>query len=658
MEMREKIQSIKTDYSLILDSIPEGISIADLDGVIIDINNQVLNMHRFTNKKEVAGKNALEFIAPVDRNKAIKNTQKCIDNGSVQYIAYQMVRSDGSEFPGELSASVLKDELGNPIGFVAITRDITERKKMEAILLKSEDELEARVRERTEELEHANNLMQIELIEHMQAESALRESQKRFQALIETTSDFIWEVDANSVYTYCSQQSRELWGYPPENFIGKTPYDQMAPEDRKQSLKAFQEMAKSRSSFRGLETRSVDSQGRPIVLETSGVPFFNAKGDLLGYHGITRDITRRKQAEGKIRESEEKIRQDRQQFEKIFNTLSEGVSLISPDGIVLQVNAAEEKVTGMKASEMIGKHFRYKGYKHLFPEGTELPEEETAVYQAVKRKRTVRNFSAGYINLDGSSGWLNINAVPILDEAGNVTSVVRTVSDITEQIQLLHEKEQFTKKLLEVQEEERKRIARELHDDTAQNLALLMLEIDNILQNAEALPEKTLSRLMHLKDDIDRTQKDVRRYSHELRPGVLDYLGLEPALEGLVEDLRARSDVETDLKISGEGQRLDEVVELAIFRIAQEATSNIRKHALATKAQIRLSYTPEMIKLSISDNGKGFKPSIKKKAGNSSGLGLIGMKERAHLIGATLRIQSSINKGTTVSVKAPFKPRL
>jgi len=143
-----------------------------------------------------------------------------------------------------------------------------------------------------------------DITEHKQQEEALQESQKRYQALTETTSDFVWEMDSNGVYTYCSPQIHDLWGYKPEDIIGRSPFDLMMPEDREQGIRMFRTISESSGPFKGLETRSRDNTGRIVTLETSGVPFFDINGRLCGYRGISRDITERKQVEESLRKSE------------------------------------------------------------------------------------------------------------------------------------------------------------------------------------------------------------------------------------------------------------------------------------------------------------------------------------------------------------------
>jgi PAS domain S-box-containing protein len=139
-----------------------------------------------------------------------------------------------------------------------------------------------------------------DITDRKQKEEALKESQLKYQALTEATSDFIWETDSQGRYTYCSPQMKRLWGYAPEEVIGKTPFDFMPPEEREPGIKAFKVMVQARRPFSGIEVNSLDSQGYPITIEISGDPYFDADGRFSGFRGTSRDITERKKAEENI----------------------------------------------------------------------------------------------------------------------------------------------------------------------------------------------------------------------------------------------------------------------------------------------------------------------------------------------------------------------
>lgn len=206
-----------------------------------------------------------------------------------------------------------------------------------------------------------------------------------------------------------------------------------------------------------------------------------------------------------------------------------------------------------------------------------------------------------------------------------------------------------------VQEEERRRLARELHDDTAQALIALSLGLDGLgrAMGRLNLPRKDAQWLMNLQDLADRTLEGVRRACRDLRPSVLDDLGLRAALEWLCDSSSSRG-IPCTFTCSGLAESTSPEAEIAIFRIVQEALSNIWKHSHATQASVELSYLPHLLQLTVCDNGEGFSPEGHLDSGLShGGLGLVGMRERAMLIGATLAIISMPGEGCKVELSMP-----
>jgi len=170
-------------------------------------------------------------------------------------------------------------------------------KKSQEELKRHRDSLEELVKERTGELAMANEQLRQEITDRKRTEEEFRKSEERFRLMVETTSDWVWEVDRNGVYTYASPKIRDLLGYEPEEVIGRSPVDLMPPDEAKRVAELFKKIVESRSSFTGAENVNRHKDGRHIVIETNGVPVFDAKGDLSGYRGIDRDITKRKQVE-------------------------------------------------------------------------------------------------------------------------------------------------------------------------------------------------------------------------------------------------------------------------------------------------------------------------------------------------------------------------
>ncbi len=213
----------------------------------------------------------------------------------------------------------------------------------------------------------------------------------------------------------------------------------------------------------------------------------------------------------------------------------------------------------------------------------------------------------------------------------------------------------FLQQVTKAQEEERKRIALELHDDTIQSLVALCQQIDELAIDVKGLPRQARSRLEELHQQANTIMQEVRRLSQDLRPAALDNIGLVAALEWLASEVARCSGVATNLEVVGAKRKLSSEVELVLFRIAQEALRNVWKHAQASSAQVTLEFAEERTRLTISDDGKGFNPPSDVNALPRLGkLGLAGMLERAHLLGGTLSIRSELDKGTSVIAELPL----
>jgi signal transduction histidine kinase len=232
-----------------------------------------------------------------------------------------------------------------------------------------------------------------------------------------------------------------------------------------------------------------------------------------------------------------------------------------------------------------------------------------------------------------------------------------TLTDLSSARRRQDELRDYATLITRVQEEERRRLARELHDDTAQALIALALGLDGLGRAIGKLDltERDKEWLASLQNLADHTLEGVRRACRDLRPSVLDDLGLRAALEWLSDSSSARG-VPCNFSSRGVAIPTTSENEIAVFRITQEALSNIWRHAGATQASIELAYLPERLRLTIRDNGRGFVPDDNLDAAHDSqgGLGLLGMRERAALIGATLEIMSSPGNGCHIQLSLPI----
>ncbi len=234
-----------------------------------------------------------------------------------------------------------------------------------------------------------------------------------------------------------------------------------------------------------------------------------------------------------------------------------------------------------------------------------------------------------------------------------LTTVAHQVSVALENARLYRQRQEslqsYVRQVTEAQEEERLRIARDLHDETAQELVGLVRRLEQLGNDSDATFREPIDDLVN---QARTTLQSVRRYSRDLRPSVLDDLGLVAAIEMVVEDVNGRLHSGARLTVRGKPRRLEAPVELALFRIAQEALRNVEKHADAASAGVELDFAGGGVRLSIVDDGTGFSPPKSASDLAPAGkLGLVGMKERAELVGGSFDVRSSPGKGTRVSVE-------
>jgi signal transduction histidine kinase len=235
-----------------------------------------------------------------------------------------------------------------------------------------------------------------------------------------------------------------------------------------------------------------------------------------------------------------------------------------------------------------------------------------------------------------------------------LTSVGNAIGVAVENAYLYRSMRYYVQQVTRAQEDERARIVRELHDDTIQSLIVLSRRLDG-LAKADALVSPSRARQLHeLWKDTDDVIQGIRRFNRDLRPSILDDLGLVPALEGLAAAITETDGIPTGLWVTDERRRLSPEAELALFRIAQEALNNVKKHADATEVVINVEFVDDAVEMAVHDNGKGFAlPAPVEELATVGHLGLIGMRERARLLGGTLTIQSRPQLGTKIVVTVP-----
>ena len=223
-------------------------------------------------------------------------------------------------------------------------------------------------------------------------------------------------------------------------------------------------------------------------------------------------------------------------------------------------------------------------------------------------------------------------------------------AEIVERRRAEAELEDVAGRLIHAQEQERSRIGRELHDHISQMLGILTIEIDQLRGDSSSAAPTVIPALDHLRERASEITDDVHRLSHRLHSSTLDYLGLAPALQKLVNEFSQRHDIAISLSNDGLPAALSSHVALCLFRIVEEGLSNIAKHSDARSAEIRVAGKPDGIHLTIEDGGRGFDAAAIQK---NAGLGLVSMQERLRVLRGTVRIDSAPSRGTRIDVWIP-----
>ncbi len=353
-------------------------------------------------------------------------------------------------------------------------------------------------------------------------------------------------------------------------------------------------------------------------------------------------------------------------LEKIIDGSAVPVFVINQNHIVTHWNTAMEMLSGIKREKIIGQEGCsevFYGYKR--PTMADLivnrasPEEIEKHYQGKCRRSPLiegayeaEDFFPG---LNNSGKWLHFTASPLIGDNGEMIGAIETLEDITELKALENDLRYFLQQTTRAHEEERKYIARELHDDIAQILGSLYRKLDNTLRKNQGLDPAIVSELNNIQDQLNNGLKSVQRFIKNLRPSMLDDLGLIPALRSLADSLEETDGIVTEFMVTGKEKRLKADAELSLFRIVQEALNNVKKHAGATEVHLTAEFSERGIRLNISDNGKGFElPKNMDSLPRSGMLGLIGIRERVWLLGGTLGIETKPGKGTSLTVNVPI----
>lgn len=592
------VPSFAERYRDLFGILNDAMVVWQLDGNIVATNDAMATLTGYT-VDELHGMNIARFLPAEDFEQVMERQQQQIRGEAVsQRYELRLMRRDGTEVIGE-SVTRLVAEKGRPVGVLAVVKNITEQKLVE---------------------------------------KALREERDKAQSYLDVAGIAIQIIDADQKTALINRKCCEIFGYKEKEVIGKNWFDLIIPQRNRAMAKAVfdkliaREIEPSKCHESPVSTKGGEER---IMAWYNTTVLTDEAGNAIGVLGSGEDITERKQMENALRESEEKYR-------TLFENSRDAMCITTSDGKIVDVNQAALNLFGYAREEMMGLDVR----------DTVHALDRERFQKEIDQKGYVRDYEMKLSKSDGTQIDCLLTFAMRQGEDGSILGYEGSIRDVTEHKRLQQNLQLYITEVTKAQEEERKRIARELHDESIQDLAILSLDIEAVTRSRSRLSRVTVKSLEQIQEKVNHIAGELSRLSRALRPSALDQLGLVPAVKVLMRDLRKADGITTNLEVIGQVQRLSPEVELGLFRIVQEAVRNVRKHSEAATAVITVEFDPDKVVVSVTDDGKGFELPKRLSDFTAMGrLGLVGMQERAQLFKGSFSVQSEVGKGTTVRVE-------
>jgi two-component system sensor histidine kinase UhpB len=621
--------------------------------------------------------------------------EQMVINSGVPLIGREekLIDVDGKEHSLLTTKLPFRNEQGKIIGTFSVSRDINELKRVESALRQAHEKLEVGVQERTAELARANEALRMEIAERKRVEAELRKSEEKYRTLFEESKDVVFFSSPEGRFLDINRAGVELYGYDSKEQLLRIDVKRdlyAYPQDRE----IFQQELVRKGHVKDFEMILKQKDGKELVVLETAIAVRGADGDVVAYQGITHDITERKQAEEALlkardelelrvqertvelaqanralqmeiaerKRAEEALRDSEERYRTIFEESRDAIYITSRDGKIVEMNRYALDLFGYSKDEMQGQDIR-RLYVH--------PSDRLRFQREIEKKGYVMDYAVEMRKKDGTKIDCLLTSAVWWAKDGNVLGYQGIIRDITErkraEVELRDSRQmlrEFSARLQEVREEEKRRIAREIHDELGQVLTALKIDLfwlrskldarsqsGRPLASRQVKHESIMKKIKSILLLINRAKQDVRRISTELRPIVLDDLGLIPAIEWQAQEFERRSSIGCEIRSHlQETRELDQDHATAIFRIFQETLTNIARHANATKVVVTLCEEDGHLIMRVRDNGKGIADS---KILSPKSLGLMGMRERAFLLGGDITVKGSPGNGTVVTVRIP-----
>src|SRR5437867_3161714 len=568
----------------VFNASPIGIAVENLDGQPLFVNPAFCSMLGFS-EEELRSKHCVDFSPPEDAINDWSLFQQ-LRAGSIDH--YQLekryFRRDGSLVWGRLSISLLNCR-PSPL-VVAMVEDITDKKR-------AQDDLQ---------------------LERKRSEASLRDSEERFRLAAQAGRMFAYSWDAATDVIERSGEFAEILGV------------NVHPDD-----KARLEGALAKLSFENptlqITYRIIRPDGTVIWLERNSRAYFNAQGKVKRIVGMVVDVTERRKAEDKLRE-----------YERAVEASEEMIAVVDREYRYLIANRQFLKMRKMTGEQVVGRFAHEVLNEGVFEAAVKAKLDERFQGKVVRYEMKYtypelgeRDLLVSYFPIEGPNG---------------IDRVACILQDITDRKQMEEALSRMNQKLIESEERERARIARELHDDINQRLALLALQLEQLQED----PSEVQSRLRELRKATTEIAHDVQALSHELHSSKLEILGVVAGIRGWCMEFGERQRMEINFK-NDVSSALPLDIGLCLLRVLQEALHNAIKHSGVKRVEVQVVEHSNEVHLTVSDSGRGFDIEAARRG---RGLGLTSMQERVRLVNGTIAIDSEPMVGTAVHVRVPL----
>jgi PAS domain S-box-containing protein len=619
------------------ETVPLTVWHTDTDGNVLDCNHHWCEYTGQT-LEEAKGHGWCKALHPEDLPKVFEQVRDSQGYGEMYESEHRLRRASDGNYRWHLARGTpIKDNDGTVIGWIGCTIDIHDQKCAEAELKKVRAELEQRVEERTTELSAANFRLQREVKERRRAEEAWRQSHDELKTIYNEMIDGLLMVDVETKkLVWCNASMRIMLGYTEEELLSRSLED----------IYPFDEVPNVLTRFRNLEENWQHMiLGVPVLRKDGSVIYADINRNKITFNGRKciagsfRDITERQKAQEALRQSEERYR-------SVVEDQTEIICRFKADGTFIFVNDVFGRFFGKMSQELLGSKW------YALASSEDLPAI-TGRLREISLQNPTAVVECRVCSGAGELRWMQIVARGIFDSQGRLAEIQSVGRDITERKQArqaLEQERQSLWQMLQASDHERQIISYEIHDGLAQYLAAAGMQFQSYESLKSAFSEEADKAYKTAVELVRQAHFESRRLINEVRPPIIDEIGIETALSHLVYEQRRRGGMEIEFHSSVQFSRLQPILENALYRIVQEALTNACKHSKSKKVVVSMQQEEQDLRLAVQDWGVGFDPVSVEKGR----FGLEGIRQRVRLLGGQLAIDSSPGSGTLVRVVLPI----